>query len=55
MGMDSAFTVGAGSSPMVEKLRFRWQKGWLTREQLERYVELGVIDNEEMEEISQNA
>lgn len=55
MGMDNAFTVGAGSSPMVEKLRFRWQKGWLTREQLERYVELGVIDEEKMEEISQNA
>lgn len=55
MGMDNAFTVGAGSSPMVEKLRFRWQKGWLTRDQLARYVELGVIGNEEMEEISQNA
>ena len=51
MGMDNAFTAGAGGSPMVEKLRFRWEKGWLTREQLERYVGLGVIDEGEMEEI----
>lgn len=55
MGMDNAFTVGAGSSPMVEKLRFRWQKGWLTRDQLERYVELGVIGNEDAEEIAGEA
>lgn len=36
---------------MKEKLKFRWEKGWLTREQLARYVELGMISEEEMEEI----
>ena len=44
--------AGATGSPMVEKLRFRWEKGWMTREQLARYVELGVISEEEMEEIA---
>lgn len=36
---------------MKEKLKFRWEKGWLTREQLKRYVELEMITEEEMEEI----
>lgn len=36
---------------MKEKLAFRWQKGWLSREQLERYVELGAITEEDMAEI----
>lgn len=36
---------------MKEKLAFRWEKGWLTRELLERYVELGAITAAEMAEI----
>lgn len=35
-----------------EKLAFRWKKGWLTRQQLERYVELGVISEGDAEEIA---
>ena len=46
------FEAGAVGSPMAEKLRFRWEKGWLDREQLARYVALGMISEEDAEEIA---
>lgn len=55
MGMNGkTFGAGAAGSPMVEKLRFRWEKGWMTREQLARYVELGAITEEEMAGITRS-
>ncbi len=40
---------------MKEKLKFRWEKGWLTREQLKRYVELEMVTEEDAAEIAGDA
>lgn len=38
-------------SKMYEKIKKRYDKGYVTREQLHRYVELEAITPEEYEEI----
>lgn len=37
---------------MYEKIKSRYDKGYIRIEQLKRYVELGVITQEQFEEIS---
>ena len=39
-------------SKMYEKIKTRYNKGYVTKEQLARYVELGAITAEEYEEIA---
>ncbi len=39
-------------SPKYEKLKDRYEKGYCTKAQLKRYVELGAITEEEYEEIT---
>lgn len=39
-------------SPKYEKLKERYEKGYCTKTQLRRYVELGAITEEEYEEIT---
>ena len=39
-------------SKRFEKLQARYAKGYVTKEQLHRYVELGAITPEEYEEIT---
>lgn len=39
------------NSKMYEKLKARYEKGYCTKQQLARYVDLGVISADEYEEI----
>lgn len=39
-------------SKMYEKIKTRYDKGYVTKAQLARYVELGAITSEEYEEIA---
>lgn len=42
-------------SKMYEKLKTRYEKGYCTKTQLRRYVELGALTKEEYEEITEEA
>lgn len=47
-----AKTKTVAHSPRFEKLKERYEKGYCTKEQLKRYVQLGALTPEEYEEIT---
>lgn len=38
-------------SPLFEKYKEKYEKGWCTKEQLQKLVSLGVLTQEEYDEI----